>query len=113
MTIKDFNKVVEDALRSTAELLTKKGLEYAEDAVGESDVDRLEHFKKVAMLTGMTTPQSVYSMMVKHIISISDMIKSGKDYPMDLWNEKISDNLNYLLILKAAIVEEKAQKENK
>lgn len=45
-------------------------------------------------------------MMAKHTVSIYDMCNSGLKYPIELWNEKITDHINYLLLLRAIIEEE-------
>jgi hypothetical protein len=42
-------------------------------------------------------------MMAKHTVSIYDMCNSGKEYSIDMWNEKITDSINYLLLLRALI----------
>ena len=38
-------------------------------------------------------------MMSKHTVSIYDMCWSGQDYGLKLWQEKITDAINYLLLL--------------
>ena len=48
--------------------------------------------------------QALGGMMVKHTTSVYDMIASGKEYPLSLWNEKITDHINYLLLLKTTVV---------
>ena len=45
MKIDVFNKVVKEQLLVCEHLLTGKGHEYAPDAVDESNIDRLAHFK--------------------------------------------------------------------
>lgn len=45
-------------------------------------------------------------MMAKHIVSLYDMCYADREtFDMDTWDEKITDSLNYLFLLKA-IVEE-------
>ena len=44
-------------------------------------------------------------MLSKHLVSVADMVGSRQSYPLTQWNEKITDSINYLLILRA-IVEE-------
>jgi hypothetical protein len=34
------------------------------------------------------------------------MIRKDSNQPLDVWNEKISDSINYLLLLKAIVEEE-------
>ena len=49
-------------------------------------------------------------MMSKHTVSVYDMIRgleSGEEYPLDMWDEKIGNSINYLLLL-AALVRERA-----
>lgn len=50
--------------------------------------------------------EALAGMMAKHTISVYDMCRSGKDYPIELWNEKITDHINYLLLLKAIVEED-------
>ena len=43
----------------------------------------------------------------KCLNSRPDMCESGEQYPIELWQEKITDSINYLLLLNA-MVREKA-----
>ena len=45
-------------------------------------------------------------MMAKHTVSVYDMIGTGEDYPLDLWEEKIKDSINYLFLLWALVQED-------
>ena len=103
MNLKQFDKIVTDQL-SRSELVLM-GTEYAEEATDETEVDRLAHFKKAAALQDMTTAQAAFGMLSKHLVSVADMVGSRQSYPLTQWNEKITDSINYLLILRA-IVEE-------
>jgi hypothetical protein len=78
-----------------------KGQEYATAG------DRLHNFKVAAALQGEQPHQSLGGMLAKHIVSIFDLLESGEDRPMALWDEKIGDAMNYLFLLKALIVESK------
>lgn len=45
-------------------------------------------------------------MMVKHTVSLYDLIndtEAGLDVPMELWQEKITDSINYLYLLWALL----------
>lgn len=97
----EYSKAIKEQCEYSIELLDSKSQEYA-----ENNEDRLIHFKKAASLMGTNQKQAIFSMLSKHIISISEMIASGETYTLDRWTEKISDAINYLLILKAAVVEE-------
>ena len=48
--------------------------------------------------------------MVKHLTSITDMLQSGNDYPMKLWEEKLGDAKNYLFLIECLVQEEKNEK---
>ena len=100
-----FDKVVTDQLARSELLLTSKGHEYAEKAEAGTEVDRLEHFKKAAVLQGETTEQATFGMLAKHLVSIADMVGARKVYPQETWDEKITDSINYLLILRAVVAE--------
>lgn len=82
--------------------LSAKAAEYA------SDGDRLHNFKVAGAVEGISAIQALGGMMAKHTVSVYDMIGSGKDYPLDLWEEKIKDSINYLLLLWALIQEDES-----
>ena len=99
MTIEKFNEIVTAQLETCHTLLTSKGKEYA------LDKDRLLVFKRAASVQGETPAQALCGMMAKHTISVYDMVMSGDHYSVERWNEKITDSINYLLILKTLIME--------
>lgn len=105
MNRQTFDKIVTDQLNRSELLLTSKGHEYAEGANEFTEIDRLAHFKKAAALQDETAAEAALGMLAKHLVSVSDMVKSRESYPLEKWDEKISDSINYLLILRA-IVEE-------
>lgn len=113
MTYKEFNKSIEHQLDFSKALMGKKGEEYAENAEKMLTNDRLSHFKKAAALQGISQKQAIFGMLSKHIVSLSDMVASNNKYPVERWEEKITDSINYLLILKAAVDEENKEREEK
>ena len=45
-------------------------------------------------------------MLAKHIVSLYDMCFDNEShYDISTWNEKITDSLNYLFLLKAIVKE--------
>lgn len=106
MKIKTFNEVVREQLKQCENVLIGKGFEYAPDAVDETPVDRLAHFKKAAAITGSDQKGALFGMLAKHLVSLSDMCTDGNDYTLERWAEKITDSINYLLILRAVVEEE-------
>lgn len=115
MVVKDFNAVVHTQLGLCESLLTSKGHEYAADVYttenslvkGLPEPDRLLHFKKAAAIMNTTPKVALLGMLSKHIVSVSDMC-TDKDthYSLEKWDEKITDSINYLLILRAIVEEE-------
>jgi hypothetical protein len=63
MKIDVFNKVVKEQLLICEHLLTGKGHEYAPDAVDESNIDRLAHFKKAAAIIDGTPKEALLGML--------------------------------------------------
>lgn len=104
MTQDRFETVVEEQLAITRELLITKGREYSPDG------DRLEVFRKAACLQSETPKQALCGMLAKHVVSVYDMCMSNQKFSEDRWTEKITDSINYLLLLKAAVLEEDHEK---
>lgn len=102
-----FNKIVDNRIEITRELLISKGEEYARG-------DRLSNFKTIASLLDQTPEEAWRGMWIKHIESILSMVKDiadGKPVDLPKWKEKIGDNIVYSILLEA-IVEERYQQEN-
>lgn len=99
MNAEEFDKLFEEVVDHMRQTLVVKAKEYA------SNKDRLHNFRVAAAFTGETPEQALWGMNVKHLVSISDMVKSGNIYSQDVWDEKIGDALNYLVLLRALVVE--------
>ncbi len=101
MTTPDFNACLKDLQAHTLDVLTAKAAEYATD-------DRLHNFKAAASLERITPVEALGGMMVKHTVSIYDLIHdygTGKAIPLELWAEKLTDSINYLYLLWALLNE--------
>lgn len=99
-----FNEVMEECISSIRTVLSRKAYEYARG-------DRLSNFKRAAAKLNCTPEKALWGMAVKHDISITDLIDDldkGKLIDLDLWNEKIGDNINYLILLSGLIHERAA-----
>jgi len=95
-----FDNIVAKQIQICKETLEAKGREYTiED-------NRLGQFYKSATIRGTTPLDALGGKMVKHTTSIYDMIKHPKGIEIEVWEEKIKDNINYLLILKALVIEQ-------
>ena len=105
MTNKEFEKIAKEQIEFSLNLLCSKGEEYSESGSLDNS-DRLSHFKRAAVIMNSTPKAALWSMLTKHLISLSDMCTNGTKYDKDRWTEKITDSMNYLLLLKALIIEE-------
>lgn len=100
MDSKYANKIIKDQLNYCEKLLCNKAKEYS------LDKDRLSSFKTGASLQSITPKQCLLGMATKHFVSIADMIKSNKRFTIERWTEKITDSINYLVLLKVMVEEE-------
>lgn len=109
MNEKSFNNYAKFILDQAKGVRDIKKTEYA------AEKDRLSNFRKAAAIQGVSVPIAIRGMMVKHTVSIYDLIEGefGSDsslrnsYDLTLWEEKIVDQINYLLLLYSAVVESK------
>lgn len=105
MTTEKFNEIIHEQISRCEATLCKKADEYATE-------DRLHNFKQAAALQKCKPETALAGMMCKHTVSVYDMLKgveNGKEYPIEMWDEKIGDSINYLLLL-SAMVREKSEK---
>lgn len=101
MQSEQFNEIVESMIKRTHDLLVSKNSAYNEGG------DKLASFKKAAALQGVTPLEALRGMWVKHVVSISDMLgdKNVEDFHIDVWEEKLGDNINYSLLALALVHE--------
>lgn len=111
MIQKEFNDVIVRQTERCKSILITKGAEYAPKATKNSNADRLAHFKKAAVVMNTTPRAALMGMLSKQLISISDMCTDDKDYPKEQWEEKITDSINYFLILRALVEEEQHEED--
>ena len=98
-TVKDkYISCIEETIEMCVDILLKKNKEYTDDT------HPFHTFQIAAELQNTSLIKALAGMMVKHTSSIYDMCNSKKEYPLEKWNEKIVDHINYLLILRAMVV---------
>ena len=95
MTNDQFNQVLEARLIKIREVLGAKAAEYA---VGN---DRLSNFRRAAGMRNSSMAEACWWFLTKHLVSIQDMVESGRDFPQGQWSEKLGDAINYLILLEA------------
>ena len=102
MTPKDFKLEVEEQLGFCKSVLTQRAKRYS-----DSD-DRLHNFKQAAYLNVTLPEQSLWGMVTKQIVALSDELRKAEcreDINMTNSLEYITDIINYMLLLRALISE--------
>ena len=99
MNAEQFNKVFAETFGMSSSVLVQKADEYADD------VDRLRNFKMSAHLQECSPIEALAGILSKHTISVYDLMLSSEIAPLAKWDEKIIDHINYLILLRALVVE--------
>lgn len=102
MDSQKFNQLIEQQLNYCKELLSSKNDEYAKKT------DRLSNFRQPSSLLGMCPAEVAFCYDTKHIASIQKIvheISQGKFPTKELWREKITDYINYGLLMNACVME--------
>jgi hypothetical protein len=97
-----FTELVHRRFNKCLDILTVKSLEYTG---AESNRDVLSNFKTAAALQHCTAIRALGGMLAKHTVAIHDFCNEPYQYAPDQWHEKISDVINYLLLLEALVDE--------
>ncbi len=100
MNNEEFSRILAQQIHACEGVLVDKAREYADDS------DRLHNFKVAAALEDVTMRQALAGMMAKHTVSIYDMCGSQYDSTQEAWDEKITDHINYLILLRCIVQEE-------
>jgi hypothetical protein len=99
MTDMEFQEVLKSRLEATERVLGIKALEYAKG-------DRLHNFLRAGALLRCTPEKALLGFLTKHLVSVVDMVEDldkGVSNPIPVWEEKIGDAINYLVLLEACI----------
>jgi len=96
-----FNEIVELRLEKIKKILGEKAQEYA------SGGDRFHNFNVAGRIAGITPEKALYGMMLKHEVSVIDLIELADTDPGKLneaiIDEKIGDFVNYLILLEGLL----------
>jgi hypothetical protein len=99
MTAEVFNKLLEDRWLKMRIVLRAKAGEYATDA------DRLHNFKTAGAEFGLAPEEVCKGYMLKHWMSLRDMIAGERPITKEMIDEKIGDAVCYLVLLEAILTE--------
>lgn len=96
-----FDEIVDARLEKIKNILGAKAEEYA------SVDDRFHNFNVAGRISGITPEKALYGMMLKHEVSVIDLIEMADIDPSklneSLIDEKIGDNINYLILLEGLL----------
>ena len=102
MTEDRFEQIVDETLNQIKEVLIEKGREYRRNN------NPFHNFEEGSKRTGLIREKVLDGFLLKHEISIADMtndLVEGKLPKIETVNEKFGDNLIYLIIKKASIID--------
>lgn len=99
MTNDDFNLILEARMAKMSVTLTAKAGEYA---VAN---DRLSNFRRAASIQQIPPAQVALNFFMKHFVSVQDMVEAKRSYTRAMWDEKLGDMINYLVLLEAITYE--------
>jgi len=98
----NLTELIEDRFEKTRTILGSKAEEYATDS------NRMHNFDVGARILNTTPEQVLQGMMLKHLISVLDIIEWTGTKPEKitrrLIDEKIGDTINYLILLEALLL---------
>lgn len=99
MTAQEFNTLLSKRINKIQVVLGTKATEYA------TNNDRLHNFKVAASEFGGTPEEACKGYMLKHWMSVRDMIVGERPVTKEMIDEKIGDAVNYLILLEAILTE--------
>jgi len=98
MTAKEYKQFRESILKLTLELSDLKRIEYTE---GNQNENVLWNFEKIARKLGLTPMQVLSVYLNKHLSSLQSYFKDGKEHSSEGIEGRVSDIINYLLLMLA------------
>jgi len=96
MTDKEiYHSAIKETLDRIKDKTQSKNKEYSKKGAP------FHNFDRAAAARGHTPQQALLGMLMKHLISIIDIIDLEKEVDRTILNEKIDDGIIYLLLLRA------------
>lgn len=98
----EFNEVVLNRINSIQKVLAQKAEEYA------SSKSRFHNFEVAGRKAGTSSEKALLGMMMKHVVAVDDLVDWIEECPhkltKEIINEKIGDNINYLILLEGMLL---------
>lgn len=97
-----FEDCIENRIQYIREVLSAKAEEYA---TGDN---RFHNFDVAARILNITPEQALQGMMLKHIVSVFDLVEWADANPdlltKQIIDEKVGDTINYLILLEGLLL---------
>jgi len=104
----EFDKIVNKVLDNTKSVLSSKASEYASSSNRMHNFAKCSKFNSLLCMGRNNNARALWALLAKHVASISDIVDdTTKDITMELLDEKFGDTINYLILLKGIIIEDK------
>ena len=97
--LNQFDEVLNNRLAKIKSVLQSKAKEYAQGP------DRYHNFNVAARVLGSSREKALLGMMMKHYVSILDIIDQPGIFSNEIIDEKIGDMINYLILLEGMLLE--------
>lgn len=97
-----FDEIMHRRMKVCEDVLRQKSSEYS------TDEDKLHNFKRAAGMLRCSPERALVGMMAKHVISVLDIVDAfneDRGFSSSVFDEKITDTINYLILLEALIKE--------
>lgn len=101
MTFIEFASFAKELVFSLLVILTHKGKDYA------NSQDPFYNFRESARSSGITTVQSVYNQFCIKKTRLDNLLWGSKEPNYESIDDNIDDAINYLIILKAVLEEQR------
>ena len=102
MTERKFSECVENRIDRIRKVLTTKAEEYSTEG------NRFHNFDVAARILDCTPERALQGMMLKHIVSVLDLIQWAEEeedlITATVIDEKIGDTINYLILLEGLLL---------
>ncbi len=91
-----FETVLNNRIAAIKDILDEKAKQY------QRGDNRYSNFDKIALFENQTPEQALWGIAMKHIAALSDYVNDlpENNMPIEQWQEKIGDIINYLILLE-------------
>jgi len=102
----EFYILVEQWFKERKEIMVPKGVEYT-----ISSDDKLANFKRVATRVGLNPLNVAMIYTLKHVDSLCNFVKTGKEASDEGIEGRIMDIQNYMDLIRAIILEQRREED--